>query len=143
MRVRHRPHSSFIASVHDVRADSGDQLLPLINIVFLILIFLMALSAVTTPPPFAVEPLRGQGDSAPTQAAQALALSATGELAFNGKRYTIEGLIDTLQRPSPAPTAGITIEADAQVGALQAVRIIEQLKRADLGEIQLLVKPAR
>jgi hypothetical protein len=69
-----------------------DDMLPLVNIVFLLLIFFMLAGAVGTPDPLNVQPPQSMIDAAGDRLPAMLVVGADGRLALGREVFTLEGL---------------------------------------------------
>ena len=119
-------------------------MLPLINLVFLILIFLMMAAVLVTPAPFDVEAPRSEAGIRDDPSAHRVALSGTGELALAGERLSKEVLVERLgQAPAPATGGqGVLIEADARLDARQVLALVTRLEAEGFGPVRLKLEPA-
>ncbi|AGM41214.1 biopolymer transport protein [Spiribacter salinus M19-40] len=117
------------------RRTQGDPLLALINVVFLVLIFLMMSSALITPPPFALDPVRGEGESADFEEPARVAVSSAGSLAWGGKRLSENALIKRLEGEDAM--GGVLITADGAVEANTVMGLVRRLEDAGLGPVHL------
>jgi len=123
----------------------GDaSLLPLINLVFLILIFLMMAAVMVVPAPFEVEAPRSEVGTRDDPPAHRIAVSAAGELALAGERLSKEALIERLGQAPAAATGrqGVLIEADARLDAQQVIALVTRLEAEGFGPVRLKLDPA-
>lgn len=82
------------------RREQGEPVLPLINIVFLLLIFFMIAGKLTSADPFEVTPPDSTAEALPDGEAPSLLLAADGRLAFEGEpveRAALPGLLAALR----------------------------------------------
>jgi biopolymer transport protein ExbD len=145
--------------------DLEDTLIPLINVVFLMLIFFMLAGQVRAPDALRIEPPRSdQGQSDSTDAILVL-LDASGRVALDGEVLADEVLAERISQrlaawratrqqaggssapdtvstdaASTAPT--VTLKADAQVRHRQLRQLLDQLRAAGVEQVQLLSQPA-
>ncbi|TVQ92883.1 MAG: biopolymer transporter ExbD [Chromatiaceae bacterium] len=143
------------------RPRSEDHLIPLINVVFLMLIFFMVAGQLGVPDPFEVAPPTARDDAALLPAPVELLLAADGRLALAGELVSGDRLEDALLRAGVAaaaleadPPAGpgssagpdapppIVLKADAGVTAALLRETLERLRLAGLTELGLLTAPA-
>lgn len=122
------------------RQTDSDQLLPLINVVFLVLVFLMMSAILVTPAPFDIEPVQGAGSPTGQSAPARVAVSAQGELAWAGERLGEDALIRELTRHAEA---GVLLNADAEADANTVMALARRLEAADLGPVRLLLSEPR
>ncbi len=116
------------------RQDSELGLIPMINLVFLLLVFFMIAGRVLTPEHFDIQP--PQADRRPaSDAAAELMVAADGRLAFAGALVSEEMLIEQLtHREHDQP---LTIAVDAQFEATGLVSLLERLYAAGMTEVEL------
>jgi len=111
--------------------------LPLINIVFLLLVFFMVAGRLSATDPFEIVPTRSASEGAPAAGPILIAVGAGGELAVNGERIAEEAL------PRTIATGGeIRIKSDGRVPAARVVALLEQLRASGVGDVRLMTVPA-
>lgn len=133
------------------RPDSEERILPLINVVFLLLIFFMLAGRLSEAELFDVSPPQSAAaaDADAPEEAQAieLLLAADGRLALNGAAIDRGGLEAALAEQGAALRAGragkpVTLKADAAADALAVVAVMEILRAAGLHKVQLIAQAA-
>ncbi len=119
------------------RRDSDDNVLPLINIVFLLLIFFMVAGALHARPPFDATPpgTEHADDSQPGNAI--LAVSADGDLALGGKPIEAAALPDALARRD-SEDEPLQVQAHRDLRATTLQDLLSDLRRAGVAEVHLL-----
>ncbi|MDU8913696.1 biopolymer transporter ExbD [Aestuariicoccus sp. MJ-SS9] len=105
-----------------------EPVVPMINVVFLLLIFFLMTAQIAPQAPFDMTLPRALGDEALT--AVPLFVSRDGDLAYGPLRGT-EALA------AAAADAPLTIEADARLEAAQLARLLAELGRLGAADIQL------
>ena len=120
------------------RISDDERILPLINIVFLLLIFFMVAGQLAASDRFTIEPPSSGSESTPE--GQVTVLVGTDErLAVNGERVTVAALAETVSTRLDAGTdRQVRVKADGRVPALRVVAIMEQLREAGAEGIDLL-----
>lgn len=123
------------------RRTSEDNILPLINIVFLLLIFFMIAGALSTRAPFDLNPPRA--DAAPSTAAPAkagIALAADGRIAFGGEAIPFEALTDRARAWAQrnGDEEALTLRADGAAESERLLAVMAALKEAGLERIRML-----
>ena len=147
MSTAHRSQG-LAARVGNRSKAADDGVLPLINVVFLVLIFLMIAATVTTPAPFRVEPPTAAAEPEWQAAGQRVAVGADGDIALAGARVTPAQLIRQLDREGQAAEAaagqgaGVLLHADARAEAGAIIRLVRQLEQAGLGPVRVQLQPA-
>jgi biopolymer transport protein ExbD len=119
---------------------SDEQLLALINVVFLLLIFVLINATFIPQPPFAVElPISQSADEASNQPLT-IALGADGQLAWNGRQISSDALIEALRGQSLSAEAGVQLHAHSAVPATTVLKLANQIEQADLGRIDVILR---
>lgn len=116
------------------RKPRGESIIPMINVVFLLLIFFLLTAQISPSTPFPVTPPDSRSDLR-TQAQDVLYVSATGELAWNEARGEevwplIAARTDTLP---------VQIRADAATPAVSLAAHLKQLRQVTDAGAQLVV----
>lgn len=114
------------------------SMIPLIDVMFVLLLFFMIAGHLEAYSPVAVDlPIADSGqllDEGPVK----VTLGLTGEILINDNRFTSTQVIDEVKRQLVNnPERIITIKADANLEANQLVRLLEQVRMA--GGINLSV----
>ena len=126
------------------KADSEERVLPLINVVFLLLIFFMLAGRLNEAELFKVTPPRSAeaGEAAAPEEPEAieLLLAADGRLALNGEMLQPEGLKPALAARSLRNGLPVTLKAEAEADALAVVAVMERLRAAGLRNVQLVAQ---
>jgi len=118
--------------------DPDGGVLPLINVVFLLLIFFMIAGRLTAGDPFRVDPARSTIEtSAPDT--PLLLLAADGRLALDGIETDRTQLLAAL---SVAPPEVLRLKADASADSLSVVALLATLRAAGVAEVRLLTEGA-
>ncbi|MCB1885311.1 MAG: biopolymer transporter ExbD [Geminicoccaceae bacterium] len=122
--VRHRPPSAEAA------------IIPLINVVFLILIFVMLTAVLDPPIPLRVR-LPETGLESRAARGATLAVAADGRLAFDGE---VVGLDTLLARLAVARIRRLTLRADADVPLARFLPVAERIEGEGISIVVLAVK---
>lgn len=113
----------------------GDNIVPMINVVFLLLIFFLMVAELSKPAPVAVTLPQSAG-GAETPPGVVLYLDASGEVAFEDARgASAVARINALA----APGVSLTIRADAGADAAAVAALLTQLSGFD--SLNLAVAP--
>lgn len=123
------------------RFDVDAGILPLINVVFLLLIFFMLAGRLTEAAPFSVVPPVSEQAAAAEAAAPreaAVLVAADGRLALNGAPMGAAALraalADALARRPDLP---VSLKADGGAEAAEVVAVMESLRDAGVRRLQL------
>lgn len=113
-----------------------ENILPLINIVFLLLIFFMVAGALHTRAPFEVDPPGTEHATDSNPRSDLLSVSADGQLALGGEMVDEATLAERLaERPDDAP---MQIKAHAGVPAKRVTELLGVMRKADITKVRLL-----
>lgn len=124
---RHRPKNN------------EDSILPLINIVFLLLIFFMVAGRLSISDPFRIDPPYSASDGKTEASETIILLAADGRLVFDRvpiEKNELEQLAE--QQMKLDSETQVQLKADAQVEAINVVEIMELLRAAGVKKLQLL-----
>lgn len=116
----------------------SESIVPMINVVFLLLVFFLMTSRLAPPEPVEVEPPISQQE---TQAEEApvLYLSAEGTVAIDELRG--EDAVTELARRAKGVEAAPMLRADAGAEAATVARVLKDLAAAGLSDVALVVAP--
>ena len=118
---------------------NDDSILPLINIVFLLLIFFMLAGVLASNPPFEMTPPSTAETQDKVQIEnRVLSIAADGRLAFGGEEIERSALAEALADwPDDKP---LQIRADGQLKASALTELFATLRAAGLAEVNLLTQ---
>ena len=126
------------------RRKHDDHLIPLINVVFLMLIFFMVIGRIAPPDLFQIRPPVSQIQQRESDKDVTILVSRDGLLAVDDTPVTLETLIPALQlsldnaRRQQGGTAGIRVKADAALTAGQLMSILKRLRDSGNTKVRLL-----
>ena len=117
----------------------GAAILPLINVVFLLLMFIVLAGIVRSPDPFAITPPQAsEGEQAEQpDADQTIFVSPSGEVRFRdamGESAVLE-VITALA--AQEELSAVTLRADAGTSAARIVKLVEGLRATGIRQVQL------
>lgn len=119
-----------------------ERILPLINVVFLLLIFFMLAGQLSAVDPIVVEPPRSAGTGAVDPRDLVILLGPDGALAVDGTAIAADDLASALATALAGDTArSVWLKADGGAEALEAIAVMEALRSAGLDRLQLLTAP--
>lgn len=123
------------------RREMGENMIPLINVVFLLLIFFMLTGMLAAPEPFQVQPPNSRSDAETTEREGTLLLAADGRLALDGEELAREALPATLhQRLAAQPDLRLKLKADAEVTAPMLMDLLDELREVGVKRLTLLTR---
>lgn len=118
--------------------NDDDRILPLINVVFLLLIFFMVAGRLAVQPPFPVMPPPSANEGTAETADIVVHLAADGRLAVAGVPVDEAGFAAAVARArEERPDAAVRLEADGDTEALRAVDTMERLRAAGIERLRL------
>lgn len=112
----------------------GENVIPLINVVFLLLIFFMIAGSLGRTDLFRVEPPESVSKAPLPAEARRLLMAADGRLALDGSRVRLA----ELGRLLDGTDAPVEIKADAGAPAVRLLDVLETLRGAGIGEVELV-----
>ena len=125
--------------------DEDARVLPLINIVFLLLIFFLITGHLSIQAPFELEPVQSASGSHPQTDDLTVFMGADGRLAVDGESVTLaalEALVGNRQTGSGGrPSA--RLQADGRTEATRVVEVMERLRASGIERLELLTLPDR
>jgi biopolymer transport protein ExbD len=120
-----------------------ERILPLINVVFLLLIFFMVAGRFTLSDPWHIEPPRSASEGIAQARELVVMVGADGRLALDGVEMDDAGLEDALRaRLADTDPSLVRLKADGRVEATRVVGVMELLRDAGASRLRLLTLPA-
>jgi biopolymer transport protein ExbD len=119
-------------------ADSEANLIPLINVVFLLLIFFMLAGRLAPTEPVAVDPPRSDSPQSARAIPLVLLIDRTGQISLDGELLDETSLAERVAERLANDPPHLQIKADATLEALRLVDLLERLRAAGAEEIDLL-----
>lgn len=117
------------------RRRHNESIIPMINVVFLLLIFFLMTAQITTPKPFEVNlPISEQKKEA--LAKTVLYLSKNSELGFDGEigPQVLDKFIEKATKKDP-----IKLHADGAVVSIEVARILKRLQQAGFLSVEIVI----
>ncbi len=124
------------------RKPPAENVIPLINVVFLLLVFFMLAGRLGPTDPFEIQVPTAQADRPADDPDRTLFVAADGELAFRGHRTGLAQLPSLLAAPGGAPGVGtVQIKADRNADAALIVDLLARLGGLGITDVVLLTDP--
>ena len=117
---------------------------PLVDVVFLLLVFFLLAGILGQPQPIEVDPPESEHADPEDTGRLRILLDAEGRIGLDGKVLDAEGLaeaIRSLSGPDSPPAAQVEADGGTASGILLA--LLEQLRALGLQELQLVTRPKR
>lgn len=126
------------------RPKSDDErILPLINVVFLLLIFFMLAGKLSATDPIEISPPHSGSEGAVEARELVIAMGADGQLAFDGTLIEDDALEAAVAgRLTGAPPPQVWLKADSGADSIQVIAVMEILREAGVERLKLLTIPA-
>ncbi len=113
-----------------------EPMLPLINVVFLLLVFFMVAGHMAQQPPVAVQTPESQARHQPLEERPRLALRSDGELLLDGEPLSREQLVAEAEQLLGGKSP--RLHADARVSSKELRPVLQALRDAGFDSIQLI-----
>ena len=131
-----RPEDTLDIPLPERRPLNEDNMLPLINVVFLLLIFFMLVGALDAPDTSDLSPPESLASTAPDDSAWTVVLDARGQLLLDDQVVSLTDLaVAAIERP---PGGVVAVRADAGIQATDVVDVLDVLRGAGVAKVQLL-----
>lgn len=118
--------------------DPESGLIPLINVVFLLLIFLMLSGSLSQREAFPVDPPTATSGAPLPAEPLVLLVAADGRLAVAGRQVSEAELLALVEPKTGDALVPVSLKADAGVEAVALVTLLEKLRRSGVGTITLM-----
>jgi biopolymer transport protein ExbD len=126
--------------IHRARAvGKTENILPMINVVFLLLIFFMLAGALQTADLYEIHPLTSRSETAVEQMEAVVLMDQQGRLALDGVEIDEDGLRRTLSAHlARRPELVLRLKVDGRVSTPRVVDVMEMMRDAGLERLVLL-----
>ncbi|ESQ11369.1 MAG: biopolymer transporter ExbD [Thiohalocapsa sp. PB-PSB1] len=117
---------------------------PLVDVVFLLLIFFLLAGTLEPMRPIDVDPPEAEHTDAEAPGSLRILLDADGRIGFDGQVLDHAALAQAIgSRADPDLARAARVEADAQATAGSVLALLQQLRALGLTELQLVTRPGR
>ncbi|MGH8518058.1 MAG: ExbD/TolR family protein [Panacagrimonas sp.] len=121
------------------RARADDAMLPLINVVFLLMVFFMLVGALSPPEAFELVPPRSNTLNPADAGGRSLIVAADGRLGLGREAFAQEQLAaHAATWLAQNPGAVLQVKADAAAEAQSVLEVLEVLQAAGITKVELL-----
>ena len=126
-----------------LRRKADEAMLPLINLVFLLMVFFMLVGGFAAPDALDLQPTQSQHLNEADADVQRLLVSRDAQLALGDAVFGIEQLASQIETWRLAnPERRLQLKADARADAQFVVALLEQLRGLGLEQVELLTAQA-
>jgi len=128
--------------VRPKKRSESENIIPLINIVFLLLIFFMITAKLASSDAIEIHPpVSAQPASEQSQDGLTIYLNHEDKIYFDGHSLSPHELFSILStQPESKDTRSITLKADSNASARKLVSILDTLKQSGIKKIELLTQ---
>jgi biopolymer transport protein ExbD len=124
------------------KLDGEARILPLINVVFLLLIFFMLAGRLAASDPFQISPPASDSEGLAARHEFVVLVGADGRLALDNREIQAEALQDAVaERMAANRDAKVRLKADGEAAANDVVGVMELLRDAGVERLKLLTVP--
>lgn len=121
-----------------------ENLLPLVNVVFLLLIFFMVAGAFSSPELFSINPTIAKNNTQANQEVLTILVNQHGELAINQEKVSLQSLKKIINNNLiDNPKQKIQLKPDAEAEAIRVVEILESLGNTDIEAVHILTSGSK
>lgn len=117
-----------------------ETMIPLINVVFLLLIFFMIAGSIAKAPPFEWQAPDSRSESRPGQSASVVHIARDGRLALDGEPTDLAGIASAVRTRDQAAAESVHVKADARVAARRVMAVMSRLREAGVETIRLFTR---
>lgn len=122
-----------------LQRDQDEPILPLINVVFLLLIFFMIAGTFQSMPPLDIEPAVANGGEAKETASPPIAVDARGTIAIGERIVELDGFEDAWRQQTRGDDYDrVRVYADGALEANRMVELMQKLRALGVQNVQLL-----
>ncbi|MGE0253427.1 MAG: ExbD/TolR family protein [Alphaproteobacteria bacterium] len=123
------------------RREDEASILPLINVVFLLLIFFLVAAKLALPDPFGIQPPASASEGAPEARVHEVLVAADGRLAVDGETVDEAGLRAALGAIGKDAAEPLRLKADGGAEATRVIAVMEMMREAGVAKVRLLTAP--
>lgn len=117
---------------------AGENIIPLINVVFLLLIFFMLTGSLGDSDLFRVRPPASVSTATPQPRPLQLLIGPGGRLALDGRRVTLANLAEAVAGHARDGAPPIRIKADRHLAVSKLMPVLKTLSGAGIDRVELL-----
>lgn len=122
------------------RARHRENTVPMINVVFLLLIFFLLAGTLQPQPPFELDPVATTLSPPAEVPANGLYVSSAGDLYFDGRRLGLAALPEVVRAAAQAKPDAFEVVVDRRLKGADLFPIMEALSKAGIQKIRLVTE---
>jgi biopolymer transport protein ExbD len=115
-----------------------ENVIPLINVVFLLLIFFMLAGKLGQSDPFELTPPTSESERAPTERPATVYVGPDGQIALGDRVLALEGLEAAVRTRLADGPAVVRLKSDQGAEANRVIDVMDALRRAGVARVTLL-----
>jgi len=120
-------------------ADEDQRIMPLINVVFLLLIFFMVAGQLSKTDPVKIEPPVSESEKKPGERLVQLLITSDGRSLLNGADVPVDALQGALADVLGTGAAKtVHVKADGNADARHVIAVLDRIKAAGAEKVKLL-----
>ncbi|MCP5056322.1 MAG: biopolymer transporter ExbD [bacterium] len=126
------------------RSEPADEsMIPLVNVVFLLLIFFVLTGTLTPPDPLSVLPPESASGASVTHDAVVVLLSADGRVAIRGEEIPLDALASEVEeRLADELSLGVQLEADRGASSRMLLDVLDSLREIGIERVVIRTRRA-
>lgn len=125
----------------EIKRSSGEEnIVPMINVVFLLLIFFLLAGTLTQRPPFDLEPVATTLQPPGEAPENGLYISAGGDLFFQGSAISLDALSVRVASADISSKAALDVIVDRRLTGEKLFPVMEALSKSGLAKIRLVTE---
>ncbi|WP_188150400.1 ExbD/TolR family protein [Teredinibacter waterburyi] len=122
------------------RSATDDNMIPLINIVFLLLIFFMIAGKISSSEAVYVEPPLSSRDTPLIEKPLVVLVDENGEISIGGEAIDIDGLEQRLKTITQEEKSDVSVKADKNLSVKKLQIVLHKLQAQGVANITLYAK---
>lgn len=117
-----------------------ENIVPMINVVFLLLIFFLLAGTINPSPPFELDPVSTKLQPPGRAPEDGLYVSAVGEMYYSGQQINIESLPDAARSGVKSMSESFEVIVDRRLSGEALFPIMEALSKAGFMKVRLVTE---
>jgi biopolymer transport protein ExbD len=120
------------------KRNETENTIPLINVVFLLLIFFMLAGKLGQQDPFPLTPPTSQSERAPTERPVTVYVGPDGKTALGNEIVALDALESAVRDRLAQGTSAVRLKTDKGAEANRVIEVMDALRRAGVKRVTLL-----